>query len=86
MTQSHNLDTTGWNVYPFETQGIKFLSKISPESPMLSRILALPAGMFEAMNCNAISELVGVNLTREQLVAKLQEVNQGASHAVVELV
>lgn len=81
----HTLDTTNWNSFPFEVDGIEFLSKISPESPMLKRILSLPAGVFEAINAEAISELIGDNFTREYVATKLDELNEGASHAVLEL-
>ena len=82
----HNVDTTGWNAYPFTYEGIEFVSLVSPESPLLGRILALPAGMFESINRNAIADLIGDTLTREHIVEKLTEINENASHAILELV
>ena len=82
----HNLDTTGWSEFPFEAGGIKFVSKLSPDSPFQKRVKALPAGMFEAMNASAIHELVGVDISKEEIIEKLLDVNEFASHAVIELV
>jgi len=81
----HELDTTGWNAFPFEVDGNKFISKIAPESPFMSRIKVLPAGVFEQMNREAVLELVGKNLSREYMVSKIYQINSGASHAVIEL-
>jgi hypothetical protein len=81
----HELDTTGWNAFPFEVEGVNFVSKISPSSPFLSKIKTLPAGVFESMNRDAVLDLVGKNLSREYMVSKIYHVNAGASHAVIEL-
>lgn len=82
----HNLDTTGWSEFPFEVNGVRFISKLSPDSPFQQRVKALPAGIFESMNAAAIRDLVGVNLSKEDIIAKLHHVNEFASHAVIELV
>jgi len=81
----HDLDTTGWNAFPFEVDGNKFISKIAPNSPFVSRIKTLPEGVFESMNRAAVLDLVGKNLSREYMVSKLYHVNKDASHAVIEL-
>jgi hypothetical protein len=81
----HNINTTGWNEFPFEAQGYNFISKIAPTSPFMRQIKNLPAGVFESMNKSAVVDLVGVNLTREQIISKLSEINENASHAVIEL-
>lgn len=81
----HNLDTTGWDEFPFEVNGVNYISKIAPDSPFQSRVKALPAGIFESMNAAAIRDLVGVNLSKEDIIAKLLNVNEHASHAVIEL-
>jgi hypothetical protein len=80
------LNTTGWKEFPFTAQGHQFVSKLAPNSPFLARVAMLPAGVFEEMNRDAISQLVGVGFTREQIVEKLVEINEHASHAVVEIV
>jgi len=81
----HNLNTTGWNQFPFSVDGVDYISKVSNDSPFMKRISKLPNGMFEEMNVSAIRELVGTGLTRDELLTKLDLVNEGASHAVIEL-
>lgn len=81
-----NLNTNGWAEFPFETQGHTFVSKLAPHSPFLKQVAFLPAGVFEQMNKEAIADLIGVGLTREQILEKLEHVNEGASHAVIEIV
>lgn len=78
-------DTTGWNEFPFEYQGVKYISKIAPHSPFVSRIASLPAGVFDTMNRQAIAELVGTTSTRAEIAEKLAKVNENATHAVVAL-
>jgi len=84
--KTHNLDTTGWNAYPFNYKGIEFVSLVAPTSPFMARIQFLPAGMFENINAGAVAGFIGDNLTREYIVEKLTEINKDASHAVLELV
>jgi hypothetical protein len=81
----HELNTTGWNAFPFEVDGVNFVSKISPTSPFMKSIEKLPAGMFESMNRDAVLDLIGKNLSREYMISKLYHVNADASHAVIEL-
>ena len=81
----HELNTTGWNAFPFEVDGVNFVSKISPTSPFMKQIAKLPAGMFESMNRAAVLDLIGKNLSREYMISKLYHVNADASHAVIEL-
>jgi hypothetical protein len=80
------LSTTGWIEFPFTAQGHNFVSKLSPTSPFLACVKMLPAGVFETMNREAVAELIGVGLTREQVLEKLGSINEYASHAVVEIV
>lgn len=82
----HNLDTTGWNEYPFEVNGIYYVSKIKQDSPFMSRIKVLPDGVFQAMNRSAVLDLVGVDLTLSEIKDKLCILNEFASHAVIELI
>jgi len=81
----HDLDTNGWNTYPFEVDGIKFISKISPDSSFLSRIKMLPSGVFENMNRSAVLDLIGKGLSREEIAQELYRINENGSHAVIEL-
>lgn len=82
----HNLDTNGWTEFPFEVDGINYVSKVAPTSQFQKSIKGLPAGMFESMNRDAIRDLVGINLSKEDIIDKLNYVNEDASHAVIELV
>lgn len=81
----HDLDTNGWNTYPFEVDGIKFISKVSPVSPFISRIKMLPSGVFESMNRSAVLDLIGKGLSREEIAQELYRINADGSHAVIEL-
>lgn len=83
--QYHQLETNGWNEFPFEINGVSFVSKIAPDSPFMPRIKNLPAGVFDSMNKDAVLELVGTNLSREYVASKLFQINKGATHAVIEL-
>lgn len=81
----HELNTEGWNEFPFEVNGVNYISKVAKNSPFMKQISKLPAGVFERMNEGAVRELVGVNLTKSQIIEKLATVNAGGSHAVIEL-
>ena len=81
----HDLDTNGWNTYPFEVDGIKFISKVSPTSNFLPRIKMLSDGVFEGMNRMAVIDLIGKGLSREEIVQELYRINKDGSHAVIEL-
>jgi hypothetical protein len=83
--KQHELDTTGWIEYPFNVNGINFISKLSPNSEFLPRIKNLPVEIFQAMNAGAVKDLVGEGLTRDEMIAKLNYVNENATHAVIEL-
>ena len=83
--KTHNLDTTGWNAFSFEVEGVEFISKVSPTSPFMKSIAKLPAGVFESMNRDAVLDLVGKGLSREYIASKLYHINEGGTHAVIEL-
>lgn len=80
-------DTTGWDSYPFEVQGVKFNSLIKPNTFMAKRISQLPAQVFNEMNTNCILEIIGdvFLLSIEELKDELERVNEGASEAVISL-
>ena len=83
--KSHNLDTTGWNEFPFSAKGINFMSKVSNDSPLISRIINLPEGMFEKINESAVSDLIEDTSSLESIATRLMVLNLSASHAVLEL-
>ena len=81
----HDLNTKSWNSYPFEVDGVKFVSKVEKNSPFMSRIKMLPNGVFESMNRSAVLDLIGKGLSREEIAQELYRINKDASHAVLEL-
>jgi len=82
----HELDTKNWNAYPFTVNGINYVSKIKPESRMAKQISRVPADVFITMNEGAVRELIGNVTSQSLLIAKLYEVNENASEAVIEIV
>jgi len=82
----HELDTTNWNAYPFTVNGINYVSKIRPDSSMAMRISRVPADVFITMNEQCVRELIGNATSQSLLIAKLYEVNENASEAVIEIV
>lgn len=78
-------NTTNWKEFPFEYNGVNFVSKLAPTSPFLAQIKFLPEGMFESMNKSAVKDLIGENLTRDYISNRLTELNENATHAILEL-
>jgi len=85
MTVQHNLDTTGWLVFPFTVNGVDYLSKIKPNTPMENRIKSVPLPLFLSINESCVRELIG-NASRDEAIAKLYDLNENASEAVIEIV
>jgi len=71
--------------YPFTAQGVKFISRVYNNSPMANQIAKLPAGVFDEMNLQAITDLLGNAsvLTRNQLADELEKINEGWSTALI---
>ena len=71
--------------YPFTLNGVNFISRVFTHSHMAQTIANLPAGIFEKLNSDAVSELVGdpTQLTIEELEDELNRVNAGGSHAFI---
>ena len=76
---------TNYTDYPFTTNGVNFVSRISNFSPFAGRLRALPTEVLNQMNIEAVSEMIGdVSLfTREELLAELERVNDGGTHAFI---
>lgn len=79
------LDTTNWAEYPFYVDGVKFVSKLDTEGNIYSMVKNLPVGVFEAMNRDAVADLIGEpsNFSREELEKELATVNLGAHEALI---
>jgi hypothetical protein len=75
----------GYVDYPFTANGINFVSRVFLDSPNIPIIDRLPQGVFESMNADAISELIGdvSLLTEAELVSELERLNEGGTHSFV---
>jgi hypothetical protein len=69
--------------YPFTSNGVNFISRIADHSPFLGAIKNLPADVFIQMNIQAVTEMLGDAslFTRDELLAELDRVNEGATHS-----
>lgn len=79
------LDTTNWATYPFEVQGIQFVSKLDKDGSMYSKVQELPLPLFTSWNIDAILSLVGNvgSMTKDEITKRLDEVNEGAGQALL---
>ena len=69
--------------YPFTANGINFVSRIADNSPFVGMLKKVPAEVFQQMNIEAITEIIGDAslLTTAELLAELERVNEGATHS-----
>ena len=78
------MTSTTYTDFPFTAQGINFISRIHADSPFLNQIQSLPAGVFEQMNIQAVSDLMNLQtFTLDEIQAELDRVNEGGSHAFI---
>lgn len=72
---------------PFEVEGINFISRYNLLSPMGVQISSIPQAMFIAMNKECVRSILGdiSKLSREQLIAELERVNENGTEAFIEL-
>jgi hypothetical protein len=84
---STKIDTTNWVSYPFEVNGVNFVSMLDPQGYFYPKIEKLPAGMFDSMNKSMVLEFLGnpADLSHEELLAELDRVNEGGTQAIVAL-
>lgn len=82
----HELNTTNWLAFPFTVNGVNYVSKVKPESNMAMRIALVPETVFISMNEDCVRELIGNVTSKSLLTAKLYELNENASEAVIEIV
>ena len=82
------LNTNDWAQFPFEVDGVQFVSKIDTNGDIYPRVLMVPEFIFNQMNIGAVRECIGslVNMTRSEIIAELERVNEGATQALIELV
>jgi hypothetical protein len=81
------MTNTQWVSIPFTAKGINFVSRVDTTHPIYSRIKSLPAGVFEEMNIQAVSEILTVEktFTLSEIQKELDRVNEGGSYAFIEL-
>jgi hypothetical protein len=81
------MTTPTYTDYPFTSNGVKFVSRVFADSPFANTIANLPAIVFQDMNMQAITEIIGDAslLSREELLEELERVNAGGTHAFVML-
>lgn len=81
------MTTPTYTDYPFTSNGVKFVSRVFADSPFAKTIANLPTIVFQDMNMQAITEIIGDAslLSREELLEELERVNAGGTHAFVML-
>lgn len=79
------MTTENYKDYPFTANGVKFISRINANSPFAGSLAKLPAQVVTDMNIQAVTEMIGdVSLfTRDELLAELERVNDGGTHAFI---
>lgn len=78
---------TRWALFPFTVDGVEFVSKLDIEGSMYQQVSKLPPAIFNQMNESSIRELIGkVSLmSRDEIQAELDRVNEGYSQAYLAL-
>ena len=79
------LDTTNWVKYPFTVQGVDFISMLDPKGDFYPQVERLPEGVFLQWNTQMVNDVIGdvSTMTRSELIKKIDEVNEGATQALV---
>jgi hypothetical protein len=81
------MTTNNWVEYPFEVEGINFVSKLDTAGNIYNRVRLLPEGIFAQMNKACILDVIGnpAELTKEELESELARVNEGGTQAIIAL-
>lgn len=71
--------------YPFTANGVNFISRVINDSPMGKQISMIPVSIFNEMNINAVTQIIGDAslLTTAELLAELERINKGGSQAFI---
>ncbi|MBM3211830.1 hypothetical protein FJZ33_06415 [Candidatus Poribacteria bacterium] len=79
------LDTTNWVSYPFSVKGMKFKTLLDPKGSFYERIEMMPKGQFMKENVRIFLKSIGDPnlLSAKQLQKQLDEINEGASQALL---
>jgi hypothetical protein len=76
---------TDYKDYPFTVNGVKFISRINADSPFAGSLAKMPTQVVTDLNIQAVTELIGDAslLTRDELLAELEHINDGGTHAFI---
>ena len=79
------LDTTNWASFPFEVDGVQFVSKLDTNGSFYPQVIKMPISMVNLMNESAVRELIGKAslFSTAELEAELDRVNEGATQALI---
>ena len=71
--------------YPFTSNGVNFISRISNESPFARQLASLPKEVVDGMNIDAVTQMIGdaSKFTTAELLAELERINDGGTHAFI---
>lgn len=76
---------TNYTDYPFTSNGVNFISRVSNESPFARQLASLPREIVDGMNIDAVTQMIGdaSKFTTAELLAELERVNEGGTHAFI---
>jgi hypothetical protein len=76
-----------WNKYPFNSNGVEFISYINPKGSIAKQVSRVPVDVFNSMNQSCISEFMGDPslMSRDEILAELEIVNAGYNEAYIGL-
>ena len=79
------MTTPTYTDYPFTSNGVNFISRINNDSPFASRLASLPRQIVDEMNIDAVTQMIGdaSKFTTAELLAELERVNDGGTHAFI---
>lgn len=82
------MNTNNWQEYELEINGVKFISKVDPKGSFYPQIEKLPEGILNQWHSQMVNELVGdvSTMPREAIQERLDEINAGATQALLCLV
>ena len=79
------MNTDNWVHYLVEVDGVMFVSKLDPKGSFYPKVEKLSKGVFDSWHGKMIRESVGdiANMTTEQIEARLADINEGYTQAVL---
>jgi hypothetical protein len=82
-----SLDTTNWVKFPVSVDGVDFVSVIDPNGSFYPQIVTMPNEVLVKFHEEMIHGIIGCpsSMTRDELQAELDVVNDGASQAILAL-